>query len=293
MKAPNRRHVLLASIMIITATLAALFFEPLNRAMRIDDPGAAMIRQAREDFGRALDAPGSGNWRKALREQGLFASKAASPIEATRLDETDSDCSGRGAYMIARDPAASALLVSAPHRGSDLHTGTLALQIFGEGNLAAAAFNSAPRRASKACENAADLARSPDNHFTAFSLAFADRYPKGRIVQLHGFEREFRQSQAGSEADVILSNGTQSASEDLLDIADCLSIRLAPRTVLVYPNDVTELGALSNAQGQALRDNGFDRFIHIELSRGFREVLVGDASSRRALLNCLTRGIER
>ena len=293
MKVRNRRHVLLASIMIITAALAALFFEPLSRAVRIEVPGETQLREAREGFAQALAATASESWHDPIRGQGFDVSTADPPLDALRLDETAEDCAGRGAYMLGRARRSAPILVSAPHRAADRYTGTLALQLFTEGSLAAAAWNSAPRRAKDACANAADLARSPRNHFTAFSLAFAQIYPAGLVVQLHGFDREMRQSQAGADADMILSNGTGSASGSLLDMADCLSASLYPRRVLVYPNDVSELGALSNAQGQALRESGFDGFVHVEMSLAFRESLIADHNARSNFLECLAQGIGR
>lgn len=287
----TRPRVLLASIMIISAALAALYFEPLSRAIGIANPDAVAMHEARIEFARAIEAPRSEDWHGALSEQGLRPSVIGDPIPATRIEEIDEDCVGRGSYLLSHDEGARPILMSAPHRGYDRYTGTLALQLVGEGGLAAGAWNSAPRKARKACRNAADLARSPLNHFTAFALAFSDSYPAGRIVQLHGFDRSVRQSQAGAEADVILSNGTENAGENLFDIADCMSASFARRNVLVYPNDVRELGALTNAQGQALREDGFGSFVHVELSLSLRRELVDDPEARRAFLGCLSIGI--
>ena len=293
MKGKNRPYVLSASIMIITAALAALFFEPLTRAVRIEEPEEMQLRQARESFEQALTAPSSKEWHDQIQEQGFETTRADPPLHGVRLDENAEDCAGRGAYMLGISRPLVPMLVSAPHRSADRHTGTLALQLFSEGTLAAAAWNSAPRRANDACANAADLARSPFNHFSQFLLAFAQVYPTGLVIQLHGFDREMRQSQAGADADVILSNGTDSASSSLLDIADCLSAAFHPRRVLVYPNDVSELGALSNAQGQALRESGFDRFVHVEMSLALREALIADHDARSNLVECLAQGVGR
>lgn len=290
MKVRNRRHVLLASTMIITAAIAALFFEPLTRVVRIENPGETLVREAQQEFEQLFAAPGAQGWHEGISRQGFNIMDAAAPLDAMRLDESAEDCAGRGAYMVSKRSDAAPLLISAPHRAADRHTGTLGLQLFAEGDLAAAAWNSAPRRASDACAHAADLARSPLNHFTAFSLAFAITYPAGRVVQLHGFDREVRQSQAGSDADIILSNGTDEAGDDLLDIADCLSAAFAHHRVMVYPNDVSELGALTNAQGRALRENGFASFVHVEMSLGIREALIGESDARSKFVGCLVLG---
>ena len=113
----------------------------------------------------------------------------------------------------------------------------------------------------------------------------------GRIVQLHGFERTRRASSAAQLVDIIVSDGTRAPGRRIFDLADCLSRSLAPKQVAVYPNDVAELGALTNRQGQALRSEGFDGFVHLEMSAQLRASLVQDPKLRNALASCLMTGL--
>ena len=94
-----------------------------------------------------------------------------------------------------------------------------------------------------------------------------------------------------SEASIIVSNGTSSPDEGLLDLADCLSVAFDPLPVRVFPLETGELGALSNAQGLALRDAGFDGFVHLELAADLRHSLTRDAELRAQLLSCLGSGL--
>jgi hypothetical protein len=151
----------------------------------------------------------------------------------------------------------------------------------------AAAWNSAPRGTEGGCAHSGDIARLPTHYLTAFSLAFAARHRGGRVVQLHGFDPDKRTTQAGQEAAAILSDGTSTPAPRLLDLADCLSRAFPDRPVAVFGIDSDELGATSNAQGQALRDAGFGGFAHLELSADFRRELVGDPGARSRLAMCL------
>lgn len=179
----------------------------------------------------------------------------------------------------------------APHRGSDLHTGTLARQLFDERDLAAAAWNSAPRKRLAQCPAAGDAARAETHYLTAFSLAFAQVHPAGRVVQLHGFDAEKYLSSDGYAWDAVLSNGTRRASGGLQDLAACLRVAFPGRRIAVFPQDIGELGATANAQGQALRDAGFGRFVHLELSLALRQQLAGSKASRARLAACLEAGL--
>jgi hypothetical protein len=208
------------------------------------------------------------------------------------LSEAEGDCAGRGAYLL-RQGTSVPLAITAPHRGSDLHSGAIAAALFVETGAAAAAWNSAPRRSSEDCSTAIDLAREDKHHFTAFSLAFAEAFPSGRVVQIHGFDTDKRASEAAREAQIIVSNGTAEPTDKLLDLADCLSRNLAPRPVLVYPIETGELGALNNAQAQVLRDQaGFDGFVHLEMSAELRGELVQDEMLRARIGRCLVEAVQ-
>jgi len=212
-------------------------------------------------------------------------------LDASLISERDDECAGRGIYWL-RQNASSKLAITAPHRGSDRHTGILAASLFEETSARAAAWNSAPRRPTGQCQFAIDLARERDHLFSAFAMAFAQAEPDGLMVQLHGFEGARRDTDVAQNAAMILSNGTPNPSERLLNIADCLSLAFAPQQILVYPGDTGELGALTNAQGQLLNEAGFEGFVHIEIAAQLRASLIEDGALRAKLAMCLMEGAQ-
>lgn len=272
----------IAAVMVVAAILASQFLRPLRDAAGFDVPTARDAAKARTAFAQALDG------HDAV-PAGLEATRFLDRPGVIGLREGAGDCRGRGAYMLRAGDARPLALV-APHRRSDRNTGTLAGLLFAEHRVAAAAWSSAPRRKGEGCSGG-DPARHFTHYLTAFSLAFADAHPQGRIVQLHGFERTRRASSAAQLADIIVSDGTRTPGRRIFDLADCLSRSLAPMPVAVFPNDVAELGALTNRQGQALRSEGFDGFVHLEMSAQLRASLVQDPELRNALASCLMTGL--
>lgn len=267
--------------MVLSAGLAALLFPPLREAVGIAVPGRAGMATSEKLFAALLagaDADAS--------QAGFVVRRAPPEWNGTIVAEPPGECEGRGIYLLRSRPA-HPLAITAPHRGFDRHTGTLAARLFLESGAAAAAWNSAPRNPTAACPHALDLAKAADHPFTSFTLSFARRYPGGRIVQLHGFDRDRRRSAAAGEAGVIISNGTMTPDPALFDLADCLSIALDPARVLVFPNEAQELGALTNAQGEALRGAGFGGFVHLEMSAELRRRLLEDAGLRQVFAGCL------
>ncbi|MEL6876525.1 MAG: hypothetical protein AAGL68_00315 [Pseudomonadota bacterium] len=267
----------------IIAGAAYLFpvFDSVKGVTRADDAEFALGTSA---FAALIGGETGG--LAGLEKLGFGAGTLAGADHTMLLSEAEGECAGRGIYLI-RSQATDKLALTAPHRGSDRHTGTLASALFLETGAQAAAWNSGPRRATSKCEHAIDLARERNHLFSAFALGFAEAAPDGLIVQLHGFDGDRRESLAAREAGIILSNGSEAPSARLLDLADCLSLAFAPIPVLVYPGDTGELGALSNAQGQLLREAGFDGFVHMEISAELRAALIEDDALRGKLATCL------
>ena len=286
----SRQRILLTTVAIMTAatiTLAALF-RPLGETTGIHLPGPIEARRAEAMFVRLLD-DGQGGDPAAF---GLASQRLEnSGREGIALSEPAEGCSGRGVYLVRRGKGLIPVAVTAPHRGSDIHTGTIASQLYGENPFAAAAWNSAPRRAGGTCPHAIDVTREPRHYFTSFAKACARRFPRGRIVQLHGFEHAKRSSMAAQNAGIVLSDGSESPSERLLDLADCLNHAFPRLAIAVYPIDTRELGATQNAQGRALRAAGFEGFTHVEMAPSFRQRLIERRTTRDAFAACLAHGV--
>ena len=288
------------ALMVLAAGLAALLFPPLRQAIGIDRPDQARFAAAQKLFTKALAGRAAPLLRQDAAAVGLVASssppdwpsKWPNKWQGVMLAEGEDGCEGRGTYLVRDGDEALPLAITAPHRGADRHTGVLAASLFLESGAAAAAWNSAPRNPRTECPHAIDLAREHRHPFTAFALAFARRHPDGLVVQLHGFERQARNEAAARGASVILSNGTRKADARLLDLADCLSLSLAPHSAKVFPDETGELGALANAQASALRKAGFAGFVHLELSAELRRELVSDDALRARFRGCLERAAQ-
>lgn len=291
MTAPRRRLVLAA--MVLLATTLAVLLRPVRREGGFHVPSVAEAGRARAMFADLLDRASQGTGAAVAARAGDFGLAMTQPDVpgSLALAEPAGTCGGRGVYVLREGDAVRPIAVVAPHRGADLHTGEIAAALFAEAPFAAAAWNSAPRRPSEGCTDGGDVAREPTHYLTAFSQAFARRYRHGRIVQLHGFDGARRQDQAGQEADAIVSDGSRQPAARLLDLADCMSVAFPGRSIRVFPFDTEELGATGNAQGQALRAQGFTGFAHLELSAGFRMALQADPSERARLAVCLGAGL--
>jgi hypothetical protein len=283
-------------LLLFFMTLSVITVASLMRSMKRTDgffvPSASETKAAQAMFASAMV---SGN-QKAISEQslglGLVATRLFDPgVDGIALSESVDDCQGRGAYLLRKEGQTIPVAITAPHRGADRHTGTIAQLLFTEHPVAAAAWNSAPRNPNELCSFGGDIAHEPTHYLTAFSLAFARQYPGGRVVQLHGFDSIGRESSAARSADFIISDGSNWPSPRLLDLADCITIAFPERRVAVYPIDTKELGATTNSQGKALRDAGFTGFAHIEMTADLRNVLAIDAEKRTRLAQCLTAGL--
>ncbi|ETX01207.1 hypothetical protein [Candidatus Entotheonella palauensis] len=202
------------------------------------------------------------------------------------LYESEGKRYGRGLYAF-RQALPYPLALQAPHSFKEYYTRQIVLDMMREGNVAAAAWNTVPRLIKQyGATIDADLAHQEYSFFKAFSRAFAIHYAHGRILQIHGFAQQKRTTQAGATADMIISSGRQIPTPAVLAAGQCLKQRIAG-PVHIYPRDVLELGATTNAIGRALMQLGHSGFVHLEISRGLRERMRNNASMRQSVLQCM------
>jgi len=193
---------------------------------------------------------------------------------------------GRGFYLF-RTSSPSTLVVQAPHAYKDKHTGKILLKLFMSGSIRAAAWNSVPRRQLQAGVAVdADMAHLQHSYFNAFSRAFSSTLKTGRLVQLHGFAQHKRRTNSAATAAIIISNGSKHPDVSLRQLDRCLKLTDLG-SVLLYPEEVQELGATTNSQGHVLRGLGHRGFIHLEMSLPLRQSLLKQAPLRSKLLHCL------
>lgn len=202
------------------------------------------------------------------------------------LSEAEGQRIGRGFYAF-RQSLPQPIVLQAPHSFKEYHTRQIVLDMVREANVAAAAWNTVPRWIKQyGATIDADLAHQEYSFFKAFSRAFAIHYARGRVLQIHGFAQQKRTTPAGATADMIISSGRQIPTPAVLAVGQCLKQRI-PGPVHIYPRDVLELGATTNAIGRALTQLGHTGFVHLEISRGLRERMRNETSLRQSLLQCI------
>ncbi len=194
---------------------------------------------------------------------------------------------GRGFYLFAPNGKNPSLLMI-PHAFKDVGTDEIGLQLFLNNDFAAIALNTVPRysQLQNGEKREHDLGKLPDSLFAALTRAFAAVNPQGKIVQLHGFTQDKRTSEAGIEAGLILSSGSNRIPGHLPVLQRCLQA-VFPLKVLIYPKEVQELGGTTNISGKILRLSGHDGFVHIEMDRLVRDRLRRESSLRVSFGNCL------
>jgi hypothetical protein len=214
---------------------------------------------------------GTSNWQVlAMRQvnQGNFIT----------LQELPTAKNGRGFFAINTQVKNNRLL-QAPHSDTDLNTGKIVSSLFLTGGFKAAQWNTVRREIS-------DMAHTPDTYWQSFTKAFAEQYPDGKIIQLHGYEQTSRATDAAVGTDIIVSAGHKSPPLWVQQTAACLKKSLS-QIVALYPIDVQELGGTTNVQGQLLQSLGHQGFLHIEMTKVTRQALVDNADLRNRFMSCL------
>ena len=209
------------------------------------------------------------------------------------VTEDDAARRGRGAYVIAIGEA-SELLVQIPHSFSDLDTLPLGRELRDAARARALAVSTLHRRGMAGYGDSdtrvppkghADVAHDPDSTFQAFTAAWLEAFPDRLVVQLHGF------ADRRVDADVVVSTGDKApAAPWARAVRDQLRRLLPGRTIAVYPDDVDDLGATTNAQGRAVRAAS-GRFLHVEMSGSLRESLRRRKGDRGRFIAGLARAL--
>lgn len=189
--------------------------------------------------------------------------------------------------------SSNAIFLQAPHRYFDLHTGAIATMGWKASLAEAYMTNSIHRHAGQSQKPKvnSDISNARRSPLLAASEAWITENAEGIIVQLHGYAKNKRTTQAARDADIILSHGTKERffqSNNLHRIQTCLTALLNVN-VLRYPEQVGELGGTQNNVAQALADWGkSEQFIHVEMSREVRDSLVADHALAINALKCIT-----
>jgi hypothetical protein len=243
-------------------------------------PDQQDLRQIKQQFKDAFNHQESAvDWHRSAMESHREA-------DFTVIQEQASKRRGRGFFAL-RSIKTEHWLLQAPHADSDLYTGKIACRLFLEAPFKAAQWNTVSRKTEvEDSDESADMAHLPDTYWQAFTAAFAETYPNGKIIQLHGYEQKFRKSRAGEASDMILSAGRTDPPQWVKQTAACLK-NAFPGRVSLYPMDVKELGGTTNRQGELLQRLGHHGFLHIEMSKKMRQQLLDHSEARNLLIKCL------
>jgi hypothetical protein len=243
-------------------------------------PTAAEIKIAEKLFLFVLQGQRGENLRKAWAQQGfIMRTLIHKGIPFIAIQEMENQRTGRGFYLF-RQKGSLPLALQSPHTYYDRFTRHIGRKLMRDGHYAALAWNTVSR-------HDADMAHLDHTIFQAFTRAFAQRYPKGTIVQLHGFSQQKRKSRRAQAADMILSNTFNTPSERVLMAYRCLSTNLSNHVVRLYPYEIMDLGGLGNRNAKTLLEHGFKNFVHIEMSLEMRRRLRYSSRVRRQFSACL------
>jgi hypothetical protein len=192
------------------------------------------------------------------------------------LSEKEGHRRGAGIVVVRCGPAAPVVL-SAPHSLHDVHTGTLATQLFVEHEPRALLLNTIHRHGATKDELPGDPSHPADSAHETGSLLHAATLAVAaeeglRMVQFHGFADQ-------DEHTVIVSSGS------VVSALSRLATGLAELgAVGAYGASAWELGGTTNVAAPAFPHG---RFAHVALGRGVRDVLVEDEALRLHLWNGL------
>jgi hypothetical protein len=192
-----------------------------------------------------------------------------------------------GALVLLRTGAARPLVIEAPHTFFDEGTLEIARAAFDRLAARALVINTMPRSAkdtpqarsedAQSGESPSDVAHAKYSFFSGAHAALADAEPASATLQLHGF----RDERVGLAQVVVSAAGTRA---DAQAVARALRSALPPESVLVYPNDIRDLGGTRNAQAVLSRGLG-TAFLHLELSASLRSRLLEDQALLRRLVD--------
>lgn len=259
-----------------------------SKSRQFSLPQESELQQAEQLFAQLLQTPDAASPKLQAAANALQMELQNVNGYTVLLEKTNAH-RGRGLFAFrSANSGKTTDVLQVPHAFTDEMTREIGLGLFAEGRFAAVAFNTVPRRYNdeQGRQVVADMAHITGTYFLAFTHATAKVLPKGRTMQIHGFDQGKRKSAALSSTDMILSAGHGSPPSSLRQSRECMEKRLQ-RGVTLYADGVKELGATTNVQAAALRSLGYDNFIHVEMSRPLRTLMRDDAGARRQLLSCI------
>ena len=273
------------------------------------EPGAPLkviIEQARQGGGRPYRAPSDAEqaeysaWVTAVATAAVtgelpahapprgFSGRTAESGRYWLLAESDADKRGAG-LLVLRLGHARPFLIEAPHTFFDRGTLELALLALDRLEARALLINTMPRSSKETAEDRAeeaqslaspsDVAHTKVSFFSSAHSALSAVDPELVALQIHGF----RDDRVGGAQVVVSASDTRGNARA---VTSALRAVLPPTGVLLFPDDVRDLGATKNAQA-ALSRASHSAFIHVELSATLRAKLREDPALAGRVLEAL------
>lgn len=183
---------------------------------------------------------------------------------------------GGGAYLVRRS-STSTLVVQAPHTFYDEGTLPLGCAFFSTQKARALFINTVHRyKAAPEGEGASsDVAHLPHSLFQSATEGALAAIGGAAVVQLHGFDNRPMKA--------VVSSGEDRAGIAHVTRAATALDAVFGGGVARFPEDPgsRDLGATTNVQGRLVRARG-SRFLHVEMRRDVRTLLLDDAQKRAA-----------
>ncbi|MDX1587834.1 MAG: hypothetical protein R3296_02760 [Oleiphilaceae bacterium] len=258
--------------------------EPALDYHQLPEPGE--LTRARQLFKRmtATDWQPSGEDREVAESLGFVWQDWEGLVI---LKEAPEQRRGNGAYVFNPD-GDSRLMLQAPHRYHDRHTGVIAIRLFTLTGARSLALNTVHRYRPASDHGHSDIAHRHNSLMMPLTLAFAEQQPGGVIHQLHGFAKS-NLPPRHRQARVILSQGHDQPGHALMALQHCL--QRTQTGIKRYPHEIRKLGATTNAMVRALQETGFKGFVHIELEADVRDALRQTPSLRETYGECLRASV--
>lgn len=226
---------------------------------------------AKQLFVQILKADNVEAFRQQATSLGLEWVVLADP-DLIVLRESEGLRRGRGVFVL-RTREFEPVILQAPHARADRFTGDIASRWMAQLPFQILAVNTVHRR-SGASSDTADLARQERSYFTALVEAAGVVYAHPQIRQIHGFARANRKTNAGRQADAILSSGSRDPRPPVLSVSTCLDPLIDQ--VLTFGVDVEELGATINPVSRWYLAKNLPGFVHVEFELNVREKLINN-----------------
>jgi hypothetical protein len=216
------------------------------------------------------------------------------------LVEPPEERRGAGGYVfrVAAVPEDDypSILLQAPHADHDVGTGDIASRLFFDpppGKRPRALFVNTihryqlqPGQRQRRADNPADVAHNPDHLFSALTDAAAATLGRVVVVQIHGFadatdESDDARVPAGTQV-VVSAGDRRGSTSTTTQVAAELTRAFGPG-IRRFPEEVTALGATTNAQARLLQQHPRARFVHLEISAELRKELRASPAKLREL----------